>query len=193
MPTEIFGMVQYPSIWARAAAFGICRADRDICLTLLQRRFIANRRFDTVTAKATAAGRYAAARWKMRVGDRANLYRGGVVLPLVALLMVSFSRLWTGHFCGDGGPLQFRLRADQIRPDPHRDWQQPVFLALAGATLGVVLSVLASLLPHTRQSEAASRCGCAAVPATGNSGIIWGLGFPIIAIRTPLYSTLTTF
>lgn len=100
MPTEIYAMVQYPSDLGQAAAFGIVVLTVTILLTLLQRRFIARRRFDTVTGKG-----YRPRLIHLRAGNRIaalaleTLYvGGGVVLPLVALLMVSLSKLWTGRF-----------------------------------------------------------------------------------------------
>jgi iron(III) transport system permease protein len=51
MPTEIFQLVQYPSDLGRAAAFGVVVMAVTILFTVLQRRYIDRRRFETVTGK----------------------------------------------------------------------------------------------------------------------------------------------
>jgi iron(III) transport system permease protein len=70
-----------------------------VLLTLLQRRFLDRRRFETVTGKGyrprpivlRPLGRAAA------LGLEIVYIGSGVVLPVVALLMVSFSSIWTGQ------------------------------------------------------------------------------------------------
>ena len=51
MPTEIFSLVQYPSDLGRASSFGVVVMSVTVLLTLLQRRFIDRRRFETVTGR----------------------------------------------------------------------------------------------------------------------------------------------
>ena len=99
MPTEIFSLVQYPSDLGRAASFGVVVMSVTVLLTLLQRRFLDRRRFETVTGKGyrprpivlRPLGRAAA------LGLEIVYIGSGVVLPVVALLMVSFSSIWTGQ------------------------------------------------------------------------------------------------
>jgi iron(III) transport system permease protein len=193
MPTEIFALVQYPSDLGRAAAFGIVVLTVTICLTLLQRRFIANRRFDTVTGKGyrprqirlRRAGKIAA------LAVEAIYVGGGVVLPLVALLMVAFSRLWTGHFLwrtATFGNFDYVLTRYELT---RQAIYNSLILALTGATLGVLLSVLQSYyLVRGNPRRRALVDALVSLPL-GIPGIILGLGFLILAIRTPLYSTLT--
>ena len=98
MPTEIFSLVQYPSDLGRAASFGVVVMVFTILVTVLQRRYIDRRRFETVTGKG-----YRPRTIALRPGGRTAalaleaLYIGcGVVLPVIALLMVSLSSIWTG-------------------------------------------------------------------------------------------------
>src|SRR5262249_26034228 len=98
MPTEIFQLVQYPSDLGRAAAFGVVVMVVTILFTVLQRRYLDRRRFETVTGKG-----YRPRVIALRPGGRAcalaleTIYLGcAVVLPVMALLMVSLSSIWTG-------------------------------------------------------------------------------------------------
>jgi iron(III) transport system permease protein len=193
MPTEIFSLVQYPSDLGKAAAFGIIVLTVTIVLTLWQRRYIARRRFDTVTGKGyrprlihlRGTGRTAALALEIiYVG-------GGVILPVIALLMVSLSRLWVGHFLLRTATIsnfdyiltRYALTQQAIT--------NSLILAFSGATLGVVLAVLqAYYLTRGSLRHRALVDALLSLPL-GIPGIILGLGFLIMAIRTPLYSTLT--
>ncbi len=129
MPTEIFQLVQYPSDFGRAASFGVVVMAVTVLLTVLQRRYLGQRRFETVTGKGYRP-RIIALRTSGRIAAFAleAIYIGaGVVLPVIALLMVSFSSIWTGRL--DPAHLtlrQFRLRAVQLFAHPAGHPQQPV-------------------------------------------------------------------
>jgi len=100
MPTEVFALVRYPSDLGRAAAFGILITAITIALTLWQRAHLSKRRYEIVSGKG----------YKPRVTE----IRGGarvlaltveivflttsVVLPVLALILVALSPLWTGRF-----------------------------------------------------------------------------------------------
>ena len=193
MPTEIFAAVQYPADFGRAAAFGMMVLGVTILLTLAQRRYLSRRRYEVVTGKGYRprllklgrAGRIAALTLEA-------IYIGGaVLLPTMALVMVSLSRLWTGSFDITRASLanfayvlfSFRLTQQAIL--------NSLILAVLAATIGVALAVLQA---YYLNRGAPGRRGLAdallSLPL-GIPGIILGLGFLILAIRTPLYSTLT--
>ena len=194
MPTEIFQSVQYPSDFGRAAAFGVVVMTATIVLAILQRRYLGRRRFETVSGKGYRP-RLIRLRWRGRVAALALelvYIGGGVVLPTLAMMMVAFSAIWTGRLNPAALTLRnfdyvhFRLQADAAG-NP----QQPV----SGARRrddGCDAGAAAGLLPQSRRrqtvalwSTRCSRCR-SAFPA-----LFWGSAFSIIAIRTPLYSTLT--
>lgn len=193
MPTEIFSLVQYPSDLGKAAAFGMVVLVVTVLLTLWQRRYIAARRFDTVSGKG-----YRPRQIRLRRGGKiaaltleAIYVGGGVILPLVALLMVSFSKLWTGRFLwrtATTGNFEYVLTKYDLT---RHAIGNSLFLALVGATLGVVLAVLQSYyLTRGNLKRRATVDALLSLPL-GIPGIILGLGFLILSIRTPLYSTLT--
>jgi iron(III) transport system permease protein len=192
MPTEIFGLVQYPSDLGRAASFGVVVMAFTVLFTVLQRRYIDRRRFETVTGKG-----YRPSTIALRPGGRAAalaleaFYIGcGVVLPVVALLMVSFSSIWTGKVTA----ATLTLRNFDYVMFNYRLTQQAImnslFLALVGATLGVGMSVLQAYYVNRGATRRRGLVDAILSLPLGIPGIILGLGFLILAIRTPLYSTL---
>jgi len=144
MPTEIFQLVQYPSDLGRAAAFGVIVMAVTVLLTVLQRRYLDRRRFETVTGKGYRP-RIVALRRGGRAGALALeiIYIGcAVVLPMIALLMVSLSSIWTGTL----SYATLTLRNFEYVMFNYSLTQQAIlnslFLAVVGATLGVSMSVL---------------------------------------------------
>jgi iron(III) transport system permease protein len=193
MPTEIFSLVQYPSDLGRAASFGVVVMLATILLAILQRRYIDRRRFDTVSGKG-----YRPRIVQLRRGGKAAalaleiIYIGcGVVLPVMALLMVSFSRLWSGRF----NPAVLTTRNFEYVLFGYKLTQQAIlnslYLAVVGATIGVILAVLQGYYLNRGNRRHRGLIDSILSLPLGIPGIILGLGFLIIAIRTPLYSTLT--
>jgi len=192
MPTEIFQLVQYPSDLGRAASFGVVVMTVTVLFTVLQRRYIDRRRFETVTGKG-----YRPRTIALRPGGRAAalaleiVYIGcGVVLPVIALLMVSFSSIWTGTL----SYATLTLRNFEYVSFNYSLTQQAIlnslFLAVVGATLAVAMSVLQAYYVNRGAARRRALIDAVLSLPLGIPGIILGLGFLILAIRTPLYSTL---
>jgi iron(III) transport system permease protein len=193
MPTEIFQLVQYPSDLGRAASFGVIVMAVTVLLTVLQRRYLDRRRFETVTGKG-----YRPRIISLRRGGRACAlaleitYIGcAVVLPTSALLMVSLSSIWTGTL----SYATLTLRNFEYVMLNYSLTQQAILnsllLAVVGATLGVSMSVLQAYYVHRSAGRRRALTDAILSLPLGIPGIILGLGFLILAIRTPLYSTLT--
>ncbi len=193
VPTEIFGAVQYPSDLGRAAAFGVMVMLVTILFALLQRGYIGRRRFDTVSGKG-----YRPRIMQLRLGGRIAaltleiVYIGsGVVLPMIALVMVSLSSIWTGRF----NPQFMTLENFEYVLFGYKLTRQAIlnslYLALAGASIGVCLTFLQAYYLNRGPVRGRGLIdGILSLPL-GIPGIILGLGYLILAIRTPLYSTLT--
>ena len=193
MPTEIYAMVQYPSDLGKAAAFGMVVLTVTVVLTLWQRQFLAGRKFETITGKGYRP-RLIHLRPAARVGAlilELIYVGGGVLLPLMALLMVSFSKLWTGRFLWRNatfGNFEYILTKYDLT---RTAIDNSLTLALAGATIGVILAVLQGYyLTRGNPRHRALAETLLSLPL-GIPGIILGLGFLIMGLRTPLYSTLT--
>jgi len=192
IPTEIFQFVQYPSDLGRAAAFGVIVMAVTVLFTVLQRRYIDRRRFETVTGKG-----YRPRTIALRpVGCTAALaleivYVGcGVVLPVIALVMVSLSSIWTGTF----SYATLTMRNFEYVIFNYALTQQAILnslsLAVVGATLGVAMSLLQAYYVNRGTRRHRALIDAILSLPLGIPGIILGLGFLILAIRTPLYSTL---
>jgi iron(III) transport system permease protein len=192
MPTEIFSLVQYPSDLGRAAAFGMVVLTATVLLAILQRRYLGRRRYEIVTGKG-----YRPTRIALRAPARAAALAleavyigGGVVLPVMALLMVSFSPIWTGRLRPEALTLanykyvlfNYALTRQAIA--------NSLTLGLIGATLGVVMSLLQAYYLNRGGPRGRSLADALLSLPLGIPGIILGLGFLILSIRTPLYSTL---
>ncbi|MGZ3350330.1 MAG: ABC transporter permease [Xanthobacteraceae bacterium] len=193
MPTEIFQSVQYPSDFGRAAAFGVVVMTATIALAILQRQYLGRRRFETVSGKGYRP-RLIRLRWRGRVAALALelvYIGGGVVLPTLAMMMVAFSAIWTGRL----NPAALTLRNFDYVIFGYKLTQQAIlnslFLALVGATIGVMLALLQAYYLNRGNTKRSALVDAVLSLPLGIPGIILGLGFLIIAIRTPLYSTLT--
>jgi iron(III) transport system permease protein len=193
MPTEIFQSVQYPSDFGRAAAFGVVVMMATIVLAVLQRQYLGKRRFETVSGKGYRP-RLIRLRWRGRVAALAIelvYIAGGVVLPTLAMVMVALSAIWTGRL----NPAALTLRNFEYVTFGYKLTQQAIlnslFLALAGATIGVMLALLQAYYLNRGNAGRSGLVDALLSLPLGIPGIILGLGFLIIAIRTPLYSTLT--
>jgi iron(III) transport system permease protein len=192
MPTEIFQAVQYPSDLGRAAAFGVVVMAVTILFTLMQRRYVDRRRFDTVSGKGYRPRVIALGRGGRAAALALEIaYVGcGVVLPVIALLMVSFSSIWTGRL----DPAALTVKNFDYVIFSYSLTQQAIlnslFLALVGATLGVAMSVLQAYYVTRGPRRRRALVDTVLSLPLGIPGIILGLGFLILAIRTPLYSTL---
>lgn len=193
MPTEIFSLVQYPSDFGRAAAFGVVVLCATVLLAIWQRSYLGKRRYEIVTGKGyrprtvqlRPMGRFAALTLEVvYIG-------GGVVLPLIALLMVSFSPIWTGRLNWAALTLanyKYVLFSYSLTQQAILN---SLFLALIGATIGVAMSLLQAYYLNRGPRRARTLVDAILSLPLGIPGIILGLGFLILAIRTPLYSTLT--
>jgi iron(III) transport system permease protein len=193
MPTEIYGLVQYPSDFGKAAAFGMVVLIATVLLAMWQRHYLSRRRYDTVSGKG-----YRPRIVRLRPGGRAAalaleiIFIGAsVVLPIIALLMVSFSSLWTGKL----NPAYLTTANYEYVLFGYDLARQAIvnslYLAVVGATLGVGISVLQAYYLHRGPGRARGLIEAILSLPLGIPGIILGLGFLILAIRTPLYATLT--
>ena len=109
---------------------------------------------------------------------------------MLALILVSVSRLWTGW----PDLTQFTLsNYDEIlfhHDLARRAIVNSVIVAVLGATIGVVLSFLQSYYLHRGKGKLRPLMDAVLSLPLGIPGIILGLGMLILLIRTPLYATL---
>ena len=191
IPTEVFSLVQYPSDYGKAAAVGVFVMAITVIFSMLQRSYMWRRNFATVSGKGYRPRIVRLGRWWIAALAFELFYiASGVVLPMVALVLVSVSRLWTGW----PDLMQFTLsNYDEILF--HNDLARraiinSLVISVLGATIGVVLSFLQSYYLHRGKSRLRPLLDVVLSLPLGIPGIILGLGILILLIRTPLYATL---
>jgi iron(III) transport system permease protein len=192
IPTEIYAMVRTPSDSGRAAAFAIVVLLATALVTLWQRRFLAAQRVITVAGKGYRPV-LIRLRWPARVAAltfEAAYIGGAVLLPVLVLLMVSVTRLWTGRPAWRAATTM-NFDAVLTRNDLTRDAIfNSLFLAIAGATICVVLATLQGTWLSRGNPRHRRLVGAVLSQPLITPGIILGLGFAILASRTPLGGTI---
>jgi iron(III) transport system permease protein len=192
VPTEIFSLVNYPSDLGRASAYGIMIVTVTIGLTLLQRRHLSRRRHTIVTGKGYRARSVQLSRRGTAIALAIEcLYVGtGVVLPVLALIAVAVSPLWTGRFHFAAATLTNFHYVLFDYTMTQNALINSLILAVVGAFIGVSLSFLqAYFLERVRSGWRFVADILLSLPL-GIPGIVLSLFFLVLAIRTPFYGTL---
>jgi iron(III) transport system permease protein len=192
IPTQVYSLVQYPTDYGRAAAVGVLVMTITVLFALAQRLYLSRRSFITVSGKGYRPRTIALGKWRGVALALELIYVGAaVVLPMFALLCVSFSRLWTGW----PNPAQFSLYNFNFVLFHHdlaqRALSNSLIVAVVGATLGVVIGLFQAYYLQRGRSRWRTVIDSVLSLPLGIPGIILGLGFLILVIRTPLYTTLT--
>jgi len=191
IPTQVFSLVQFPSDYGRAAAIGVLVMAITVMFGMLQRSYMRRRSFATVSGKGYRPRTVRLGKWWIAAVAFELFYIAcGVVLPMLGLIMVSLSRLWTGW----PDLTQLTLaNYDEIllhHELARRALVNSLIIAVLGATIGVVLSLLQSYYLHRGRSRWRALMDSVLSLPLGIPGIILGLGILILLIRTPLYATL---
>jgi iron(III) transport system permease protein len=192
IPTEIFALVNYPSDLGKAASYGVVITTVTVALALWQRAYLGRSHYEVVSGKGYRPRLVrlgTGARWAA-YGLEAAYIGTAVIAPVAALLCVALSPIWTGRFHSATATLAnfsyVLLHYDLTRQAIVNSLE----LAVLGATIGIVLSLLQSyfLVRGPRRLRAVADA-VLSLPL-GIPGIVLSLFFLILAIRTPLYGTL---
>ena len=192
LTTELFAAIsEYPARYNLASAMCSLLLLFTVIALIIQRRVVLRRSFVTVTGKAyqprrmnIGLGRYLAFGWNLTYLSIA------VLLPMFALLVLSFERVWTGSIRWENFSLvnyHFIFVDFDVGP---RALLNTLILATVGATLGTILGIVTAYL--TLRGRVAGRgvldllSGLPlAVP-----GAILAVGIAICWIKSPIYGTL---
>jgi iron(III) transport system permease protein len=165
-------------------------------LVWVQQRYIAPREFTTVTGKGFRPNVIDLGRWKwLALGGNLLFVAVAVVLPIVALLIVSLHPVWQGEIIA--ADLTWRNYERVLffwRPD-HIDAAtngiaNSFILAFAGATVAMVLSIPVSYLIHRTKGPGARALDFLCVIPIAFPGIVLAMGVLVAYIQTPIYATL---
>lgn len=193
VPTEIYKFVQYPTDFGRASSFGIVIIAVTVILTLMQRKYVDRRQFDTVTGKGYRPRPIRLKGWSLAAALGLELMYVGtaIVLPLLTLLLVSLSPIWTGVFDPARATLhnyRFVLFESVLARDAIVN---SLILAVGGATIAVILALFQSYYLRGGARKLRSMVDATLSLPLGIPPIIFGVAFLIIAVRTPLLGTLS--
>ncbi|MCC7346412.1 MAG: iron ABC transporter permease [Variibacter sp.] len=192
VPIDIFRAVQYPSDFGRASAVSAIMMTLTIAIAVIQQRWINRKRFDTVSGKGYRprpvnlgfVGR------SLALGIQILYFLVAAVLPIMALLMVSVSPLWTGVFKLSGANFSnFDYVLSEYRLTQVALYNS-LYIGLVGATIGVILGGLQAYFIRRGRSRFRGLVEPLLSLPLGIPGIIIGLGFLILLIKTPLYTTI---
>ncbi len=191
IPATVYSLVQYPSDYGRAAAIGVLVMAVTVLFALAQRTHLSRRSYATVTGKGYRPRIVELGKWRYAALALELFYvASGVVLPMTALVFVSLSSLWTGWpdvaYLTFGNFDQVLFHNDLTR----RALKNSLIVAVLGATVGVLLATLQSYYLQRGRSRLRTIMDSILSLPLGIPGIILGLGFLILLIRTPLYATL---
>jgi iron(III) transport system permease protein len=191
IPATVYSLVQYPSDYGRAASIGVLVMAVTIFFALAQRTYLSRRSYATVTGKGYRPRTVQLGRWRYAALALELFYvASGVVLPIIALIFVALSSLWTGW------PAFAYLTLDNFdqvlfhNDLARRALVNSLIVAVLGATIGVLLGTLQSYYLQRGRSRLRTIMDSVLSLPLGIPGIILGLGFLILLIRTPLYATL---
>ncbi len=162
----------------------------------VQRRIIAPREFTTVTGKGFRPNLIDLGRWKWTAfGFNIFYVFVTVILPIISILVVSLHTVWVGKIIPDDFTilnyqrLLFFWTPIAIKPATNGIINSFI-LALAGATITMVLAVILSFQIHRRRGRFAGVLDFLCAVPVGFPGIVLGMGTLIVYIRTPIYGTL---
>jgi iron(III) transport system permease protein len=192
VPTDIYRAVQYPSDFGRASAIAAGMMSLTIAIIVFQQKWVNKRRFDTVSGKGYRprpvnlgpVGR------SFAMGIQIFYFLVAAALPIMALLMVSVSPLWTGVFKPASANFSnFHYVLSEYRLTQAALYNS-LFIGVVGATIGVLLGAMQAYFIRRGQSRFRMLVDPILSLPLGIPGIIIGLGFLILLIRTPLYTTI---
>jgi iron(III) transport system permease protein len=181
---------EYPADFATAAILSSALFIFTAVFTVAQILLLRGRRFTTVTGKGYRPRMVDLGRWRWPALAVNALYLVFVIGPFVALLMVSFQDAWTGAFDWARLTLANYHKVVFVDATARRGLVNSLVISTIGATLAVAVCLLLALAIHrTRLPAREGIAPLAMVPVTV-PGIVFGLGFLVALITTPLYGTL---
>ena len=185
------GVNQFPANYNLGAALGMLL----VCITgiaiMVQRHIMKSRSFATVTGRGyrptlinLGRGRYVA------LGICLLYILLAVVLPILALVLVSFQRAWLGHVDLHQLTTQYYTYIFTDSPLAARGLINSVFLSGAGATIATLMAIVISYVIHRTRSSGRGLLDAITTMPIGIPGLVMAIGLLIVFIRTPIYGTL---
>lgn len=183
-------IAEYPSDFAAAAILSSALFLFTVVLTGLQMLVLRGRRFTTVTGKGYRPRMVDLGAWRWAGAGVNALYLLFVIVPFLALLLVSVQDAWTGAFEWSRLTLANYYQVLFVDVTAKRGLVNSLVISTVGATVGVGVSLaLALVLQRTRLPGRQGIVWLSMLPVTV-PGIVLGFGFLAAFVSTPLYGTI---
>ncbi len=190
--TMIFeGTNRFPPNYGFGAALGVLLVSITIFAIILQRKIMSSRSFTTVTGRGYRPSEIKLGKAKyLALGLNLLYLVFSVVLPVGILLVVSLSKGWTGVIDPGQFTLQYFNYVFFVNPLAIGGMVNSMILAVAGATIAMVLSTVIAYSIHRTRSRAGGWLDFITTLPIAISGMVLAIGLLQALIRTPLYGTL---
>lgn len=183
-------IAEYPSDFAAAAILSSGLFFFTVALTGVQMLLLRGRRFTTVTGKGYRPRTVDLGAWRWVGASINTAYLLFVIVPFLALLLVSLQDAWTGAFEWTRLTLANYHQVLFVDVTAKRGLMNSLVISTIGATLGVAISlVLALVLQRTRLPARQGIVWLSMLPVTV-PGIVLGFGFLAAFVSTPIYGTI---
>ncbi len=192
LSTLIFEVIQRATPdYSLAACMATILAVVTVACVLLHRYVILRRNYTTVTGRGYRPAVIDLGRWKWAgLIFSLSFFMIAVVLPLFALVLQSLQHVWLGRFLAKQFTWANYPEVLSYIPETMSGIKNSLFLALTGATIGVILSLLISQAIYRTKLPGRRLIDMAVSLPVGVPGIAFAMGILLISIRTPLYGSL---
>jgi iron(III) transport system permease protein len=181
---------EYPSDFATAAILSVALFLFTAALTALQIALVRGRRFTTVTGKGYRPRMVDLGRWRWAALAVNALYLVFAIGPFLALLLVSFQDAWTGAFDAARLTLANYHKVMFVDVTAKRGLINSLVISTIGASLAVLLCLMLALVVHRTRLPGRQGIALLSMAPVTVPGIVFGLGFLVALIGTPLYGTI---
>jgi iron(III) transport system permease protein len=191
MTTQIYNLTSGSAIdYNASAALSTVLAVLTVTFIVIHRRIVLPRAYTTITGKGYRPSLIDLGRWRWAaLGFNLFYLLMAVLLPLLALFLVSISVRWEGRF--EPGALTLANYAYVFSyPLSARAIWNSFRLATAGATICMALALLVAYAIHRGRGRGRALLDLLSSLPVGFPGIVLAMGILIAYIQTPLYSTL---
>ncbi len=194
LTTTIIRFTQmYPQQYGAAAAVSMMLLVVTSMCVFMQRKFLAEKQFTTVTGKAFRPRLIHLGKWRyVTLGINLFYLFISVVLPYGTLLMVSFLRFWAGDISPDlltFDNYRFALFEDE---QTIRSIKNSLFISIVGSFLCLVLTMLVAYLVNRTKTRGRGILDYITTLPVGIPGMVIAVGLLWAWIRSPLplYGTI---
>lgn len=191
MTTQIYNLTSGSAIdYNASAALSTVLAAITLAFVLIHRKIVLPRSYTTITGKGYRPAIVDLGRWRWAALAFNLVYLlMAVLLPLLALFLVSISVRWEGRFEPGAITLQNYAYVFSYPLSARAVWNS-LKLALAGATICMALALLVGYAIHRGRGRGRAGLDVVSSLPVGFPGIVLAMGILIAYIRTPVYATL---